>query len=256
MNHYVYEITNLINGKKYIGKRSCKGSIKNDKYMGSSKLLSNAINKYGINNFKKEIIFICKTEDEAYLKEEQYISLNNAVLSDKYYNLNGGGKGVGSGHNSPNFGKKISKEHSIRISEAQKGRIKSKEECLNISNSKKGDKNWAYGKTFTEEHKKKMSEARCGEKHWNYGNKMKEEQREKLSDYWKGKKIGGDNPLAVKIICLTTNEIFNSIADATRKYNVHGVNISKCCKGQRRSAGKLNGEKMKWAYCEDTQGNI
>ena len=39
MNHYVYEITNLINGKKYIWKRSCKCSIEEDKYMGSGKLL-------------------------------------------------------------------------------------------------------------------------------------------------------------------------------------------------------------------------
>ena len=53
MNHYVYEITNLANGMKYIGKRTCKCEIENDRYMGSSDILRRAIKKYGINNFKR-----------------------------------------------------------------------------------------------------------------------------------------------------------------------------------------------------------
>ena len=81
MNHYVYEITNLVNGMKYIGKRTWKCEIENDGYMGSSDILRRAIKKYGINNFKKDIIFICNTEEEAYKKEEYYISLKNAVIS-------------------------------------------------------------------------------------------------------------------------------------------------------------------------------
>ena len=73
MNHYVYEITNLANGRKYIGKRSCKCPIEKDKYMGSSELISLAIEKYGICNFRKDIIYICNNEDEAYSKEKEYI---------------------------------------------------------------------------------------------------------------------------------------------------------------------------------------
>lgn len=54
MFHYVYEITNNINGKKYIGKRSCHCPIEEDKYMGSGTLLLKAIDKYGIDNFSKK----------------------------------------------------------------------------------------------------------------------------------------------------------------------------------------------------------
>ena len=73
MNHYIYEITNLINGKKYIGKRSCKCPIEEDKYMGSGKLLKKAINKYGKKNFKKEILQTCENEGMAYEWEKVYI---------------------------------------------------------------------------------------------------------------------------------------------------------------------------------------
>ena len=106
MNHYVYEITNLVNGKKYIGKRSCKCDIKDDKYMGSGKNILSAIKKYGVANFKKDIVFTCDTEDEAYLIEEEYIKFKNAVNDRRYYNLCGGGKGVGSGEDNHRYGKK------------------------------------------------------------------------------------------------------------------------------------------------------
>ena len=52
MEHYIYLTTNLINGKKYIGKHF--GAIC-DSYLGSGTLLQRAIAKYGKENFKKEI---------------------------------------------------------------------------------------------------------------------------------------------------------------------------------------------------------
>ena len=64
MFHYVYEITNNINGRKYIGKHSTNNL--NDNYMGSGKALLKAINKYGIENFSKNILIICESEKEAY----------------------------------------------------------------------------------------------------------------------------------------------------------------------------------------------
>ena len=62
-----------------------------------------------------------------------------------------------------------------------------------------------------------------------------------------------NNPRARKIRCITTNEIFNSMVEAKEKYNVCHQGISKCCKKERRTAGKhtITGEKLKWEYVEE-----
>ena len=51
-----------------------------------------------------------------------------------------------------------------------------------------------------------------------------------------------------KVICLNTNEVFNSIKEAQLKYNIN--NISGCCIGQINSAGKhpITGESLKWMH--------
>ena len=94
MNHYVYEITNLINGKKYIGKRSCNCPIEKDDYMGSGKKLREDLKWYGLMNFTKEVLYKCKTEDEAFRIERLCIKLLKADEKEEYYNIASGGRGV------------------------------------------------------------------------------------------------------------------------------------------------------------------
>ena len=52
------------------------------------------------------------------------------------------------------------------------------------------------------------------------------------------------------IICLNTKEIFDSIANAGRKYNLSKSYICQCCKGKQKFAGKhpITDEKLIWMY--------
>ena len=54
----------------------------------------------------------------------------------------------------------------------------------------------------------------------------------------------------IKVICLTTNEVFNSIKEASEKYNIkNSCLISACCKKIRNYTGKLSdGTKLLWMY--------
>tara|TARA_R110000868_G_C10653520_1_gene745186 strand:+ start:89 stop:766 length:678 start_codon:yes stop_codon:yes gene_type:complete len=79
----IYLITNLINGKKYIG----MDTKNNPKYLGSGNLIIKAIKKYGRENFKKEILEVCFTIDELEKKETYWIKHFDALNDEKFYNL-------------------------------------------------------------------------------------------------------------------------------------------------------------------------
>lgn len=85
----IYEITNLINGKKYIG----KDLNNNPNYLGSGKLITRAIEKYGKENFQKEILEYCESYEHMCKQEIVWIDKFNAICSDQYYNLAKGGDG-------------------------------------------------------------------------------------------------------------------------------------------------------------------
>ena len=53
-----------------------------------------------------------------------------------------------------------------------------------------------------------------------------------------------------KVLCITTGEVFNSIVEASNKYNINASNISACCRNIQIFAGKHpeTREPMKWMY--------
>ena len=88
--NFVYKITNIVNNKIYIGKHSTD-NIK-DGYMGSGLCLGRAIKKYGIDKFKREILYEFDTKKEAYLMEAKIVNKEFIKRKDTY-NIKLGGEG-------------------------------------------------------------------------------------------------------------------------------------------------------------------
>lgn len=90
MFYTIYKITNVKDGKVYIGKHQTQDL--NDGYMGSGKQLKRAQTKHGIENFKKEILFQFDNEDEMNAKEAELVTEEFCLRKDTY-NLCPGGQG-------------------------------------------------------------------------------------------------------------------------------------------------------------------
>jgi hypothetical protein len=90
MYYTIYKITNQIDGKFYIG--SHKTLDLNDTYMGSGKYLIRAQEKYGMENFKKEILFVFDSAEEMYAKEAEIVNAD-FLVEENTYNLKIGGFG-------------------------------------------------------------------------------------------------------------------------------------------------------------------
>ena len=136
----------------------------------------------------------------------------------------------------------FSEEALLKMSKAKKGKPLSESHKKNIRKSQSGENHPMYGKKHSEETKKKISEAKKGKASPRKGVKLSEETKRKLSEAKKGQN-------SKKVICITTNKVFDSIKSASQFYNCNKSDLSQCCKGKRKSCGKLSdGTKLEWKY--------
>ena len=97
MKYIVYETTCLINGKIYIGVHGTEDPTVFDGYLGDGVAtyyryfikhpkwpFQFAVAKYGIENFKRRVLFVYDTDKEAYKKEEEIVNLEFINRSDTY----------------------------------------------------------------------------------------------------------------------------------------------------------------------------
>lgn len=142
MYSYIYRITNLINGKTYIGQHQYKKL--NDRYMGSGTYLKRAKKKYGLKNFHKTIL--CHS-----ISCKRTINVIEKLLIQKE-RLRGKGE-----YNSASGGKILwrhSEEVRNRISKSLIGNQRSK--GFHTGNS------YALGNVLSEKTRKQMGESRKG----------------------------------------------------------------------------------------------
>jgi len=92
MYYYVYQITNLLNNKIYVGKHKSSIHPDDNGYYGSGKQIKAAIKKYGIENFKKEVLHYCSSMDEMANKELSIVTEDFVKRKDTY-NMHKGGNG-------------------------------------------------------------------------------------------------------------------------------------------------------------------
>lgn len=87
----IYRITNLINGKIYVGAHKTKNL--DDSYMGGGNRIEAAIKKYGKENFKREYIDFLPDEDSMYDREAELVTEEFVARPDTYNLIPGGRRG-------------------------------------------------------------------------------------------------------------------------------------------------------------------
>jgi len=160
----IYKCTNLCNGKIYIGKTI--GSLINRRRMhlqfvkrGSATYLHSSIQKYGVDNFKWEVIDYALSDEILLELEKHYIRKFNCMAPNGM-NLTSGGDGMS-------------------------GYRQSAETRRKISDAKMGEKNPFWGRRHSIETRKLLSEHHKG---MNVGRHLSNETKRKLSEFHRGRK--------------------------------------------------------------------
>ena len=210
----IYKVTNQINGKYYIGSHKTKNL--NDNYMGSGKYLHRAFQKYGIENFTKEILFVFNTAKEMYQKESEIVN-EDFLLEENTYNLKKGGFGGFDyinenklyGFSNKETAKKARRQVDLILEEKYGKHWKkhlsnlAKESLQKIldkdpsylkkrQRNTSGNNNPMFGKTHTEQTKKSISNANKGNKNPMFGKKWIHSL-----DYKCSKRINKNDPVPI-----------------------------------------------------------
>ena len=230
----IYCRTNLVNGKRYVGKAK---DIKVREYTWKSttpyagRYINRAKAKYGIENFKLEILKDNINEEELDNWERYYIVKLNTKAPNGY-NLTDGGDGL--------KGYKPTKETLRKKSIAMKGKNKGKHPT---EESKQKNRIAHLGKKETQEQKDKISkslkEYYKTHKSWRFGTgkkriKLSEEElrcvRQKCAKYMQ---LANRKPILAYLLDGTFLKKYNSAKDAAIDLGLTLNGVCRCARGER-----------------------
>lgn len=218
-------------GKVYIGITSRtpkyrwsdgRGYIANDYFF-------KAIQKYGWDNIKHEILFENLTKEEAEAKEIELIEQYNSTDRACGYNISYGGSAPTSG---------------LHWKRPKEGILS-------------GKKHPMFGKHLTDDQKKHLSKCNSGEKHPQYGTHRSEETKRKISEAQRGKIIPEEQRKQISetlkghvaqnrkaVVCIETGEIFESCEAAKQAKQI--TSLYKALRDQTKTAGGYH-----WQYLKE-----
>lgn len=243
---FIYITTNMVNGMRYLGRRKIGKDNSWIRYLGSGSIFRRALKKYGKENFSRNIVCFCYSEEELNKAEYDLSVLLNVVEDENWYNLCYGGGATSGYHHSEESKRKMS-QNSIPSEETrEKMRISAKARCTDEwrqkmsemnkgkwsgkNNPNYGNHNRPYKNNLSRKNKDKNNKSTNNKNkkpsNWSrennprhirplvgkdnpmFGKTHSEETREKISKNRKGKLTGKDNGRARAIVQLTKDGEF------------------------------------------------
>ena len=239
---FIYCITNLINGRKYIGQTTrddIKYRWKEHRRPSRTSLVKRAIDKYGLDSFRIEVVKKCNDIDDLNKSETEFIALSGTLAPEGYNLDTGGGNRVVS---------EVTKETMRKKWESNELRKQiARDRVL-------GEKNPNFGKgLFGEDH------PAYGKPGWDRGIPLSEEAKRKISIARTGKaglagelnpmfgKVYDQNPNSRAVMQLSKSgefiKEFSSIKLASEETGASSTHIGSVCKGKRNFSGGF-----RWSY--------
>lgn len=170
---WIYLTTNLVNNRMYIGKH--KSDHYDPTYYGSGKILLQAIDKYGLENFKNEILYEANTLEELNEKEKYFISLYRKKYGNIMYNIANGGDGGDTYSNKPEKEKEDFAKLMKNINQERCSSDDFKEKISRANKERYSDKN---------EREKQSKRVRAA---WD-NKELKMKQSQKIKEYYQNHK--------------------------------------------------------------------
>lgn len=225
INGKIYKITNLINGKVYIGqtivalnkrwKQHC-----NDKRAGRVSLIGQSIKRHGKENFTIEIVDLSDTYEDLNKKEIEYIKKFNS-LSPSGYNLREGGNQAG-------FSDRARAKMSLSQKKLAKKRLHPRSKTVICVNT---GKTWKNAKIAAKDTGINYSTLRSKLQGINANDTSLRYLKSKDNFKTPTGYAGGKNSQAKAVLCRNTGRVWDCAKDAAKELGLNPSTLR----------GKLNG---------------